>query len=329
MVLTSTLLSQFAVGAVALYTLITAAERAIDAFLSLARYYGVPDVLIGMTVIAIGTSLPEITAHLIASIGILSGALDYQVTSAVVLGGNMGSSTLQQTLLFGLFIIGFGQLQLSQSIIRDSYLPMLLAFALTLVVAIDGTVSRLDGVVLLVGYATYTYYHYRNRRRDYAVPETASVNVRRDALIGGVALLLVVLAATLLLAVAEVVVDSLALGGSIVGVITLGVAAALPELSTVMDAIRRRAPDIALGTLIGSNIVNPLVGIGLGGAISTYYVPYPVIVWDLPFKLVVGLGLYGYIRYGSNRTLSRREGGYLMILYFVFVVTRLLLFPAQ
>lgn len=329
MVLTSTLLSQFAVGAVALYTLITAAERAIDAFLSLARYYRVPDVLIGMTVIAIGTSLPEITAHVIASIGILSGALDYQVTSAVVLGGNMGSSTLQQTLLFGLFIIGFGQLQLSQSIIRDSYLPMLLAFALTLVVAVDGSISRLDGVVLLGAYGTYTYYHYRNRRRDYAVPETASVNVRRDALIGMVALLLVVLAATLLLAVTEVVVDSLALGGSIVGVITLGVAAALPELSTVMDAIRRRAPDIALGTLIGSNIVNPLIGIGLGGVISTYFVPFPVIAWDLPFKLVVGLGLYGYIRYGSSRSLSRREGGYLMILYFVFVVTRLLLFPGQ
>jgi len=329
MVLTSTLLSQFAVGAVALYTLITAAERAIDAFLSLARYYQVPDVLIGMTVIAIGTSLPEITAHLIASIGILSGALDYQVTSAVVIGGNMGSSTLQQTLLFGLFIVGFGQLQLSQSIIRDSYLPMLLAFALTFVVAVDGSISRFDGIVLLVAYGAYTYYHYRHRRRDYAVPETASVNVRRDALIGGVALLLVVLAATLLLAVAEVVVDTLALGGSIVGVITLGVAAALPELSTVMDAIRRRAPDIALGTLIGSNIVNPLIGLGLGGTISTYFVPFPVIAWDLPFKLAVGVGLYAYIRYGSNRTLSRREGGYLMILYFVFVVTRLLLFPGQ
>lgn len=329
MVLTSTLLSQFAIGAVALYTLITAAERAIDAFLSLARYYQVPDVLIGMTVIAIGTSLPEITAHLIASIGILSGALDYQVTSAVVIGGNMGSSTLQQTLLFGLFIVGFGQLQLSQSIIRDSYLPMLLAFALTFVVAVDGSISRFDGIVLLVAYGAYTYYHYRHRRRDYAVPETASVNVRRDALIGGVALLLVVFAATLLLAVAEVVVDTLALGGSIVGVITLGVAAALPELSTVMDAIRRRAPDIALGTLIGSNIVNPLIGIGLGGTISTYFVPFPVIAWDLPFKLAVGVGLYGYIRYGSNRTLSRREGGYLMILYFVFVVTRLLLFPGQ
>ena len=328
MVISSTLLTQVAIGAVALYTLITAAQRAIDALLSIARHYHVPDVLLGMSVIAVGTSLPEISTHIIASFGIISGALDYQITSAVVLGGNMGSSTIQQTLLFGLFLIGFGQLQFSRAFVRDSYLPMLIALGLTLVVAIDGTISRLDGIALLAAYLVYTYHHYRHRRREYAVPEMASANVRRDALIAAASLLLVVLAATLLLAIAEVVVDALALGGSIVGVITIGIAAALPELSTVLDAIRRRAPDIALGTLIGSNIVNPLIGIGLGGAISTYEVPFPVIAWDLPFKIAIGLAVLLYVRLG-NRALSRREGGYLIVLYFVFVTTRILVFPGQ
>lgn len=161
MVVTSTLLSQFAIGAVALYTLITAAQRAIDALLSLARYYQVSDVMIGMTVIAVGTSLPEISAHLVASLGILSGLLDYQVTSAVVLGGNMGSSTIQQTLLFGLFLVGYGQLQLSESFLRDSYLPMVIAIGLTLLVGFDGTISRVDGLVLLFAYSLYTVNTYR------------------------------------------------------------------------------------------------------------------------------------------------------------------------
>ncbi|HKL29945.1 MAG TPA: hypothetical protein VJ898_11870 [Natrialbaceae archaeon] len=321
------LLPQFAIGAVALYTLITAAERTIDSLLSLARYYDVPDELIGMTVIAVGTSLPEITAHVTASLGIVSGTLDYQIASAIVLGGNMGSSTLQQTLLLGIFVVGFGQLQLSDSVLRGSYIPMILGFVLTLAVVADGRVSHVDGLVLLGAFVVYTYYSYTRRRRSFSVPETASTNVRRDAVVAVGALTLVVLAASLLLAVAEVVVDGLALGGSMVGVITLGVASALPELSTVMDAVRRRAPNIALGTLFGSNLVNPLVGIGLGGTISTYHVPRSVVLWDLPFKIVVALGLLAYVRFVTNRSLSRRDGASLVVLYFVFVTTRLLLFP--
>lgn len=326
---TTELFPQLAIGAVALYTLITAAERTIDSTLSLARHYDVPDELIGMSVIAVGTSLPEIAAHVLASIGILSGTLDYGISSAIVLGGNMGSSTVQQTLLFGLFIVGFGRLQLSDSLIRGSYLPMILAFGLTLGVAADGTISRLDGLVLLAAYVGYTSYRYTRRRRSYAVPEAASTNVRRDGLMAVGAFTLVILAAYLLLTVTEVVVEGLALGGSMIGVVTIGVAAALPELSTVLDAVRRRAPNIAIGTLLGSNIVNPLVGIGLGGSISTYRVPTAVIVWDLPFKIVVAIGLLVYVRFVSNRSLSRRDGAYLVILYFLFVSTRLLVFPGQ
>lgn len=325
----ATLAAELAVGVVALYTLVTAAGRAIDSLLSLARYYEVPDELLGMTVIAVGTSLPEITSHVVASLGILSGSLDYRIASAVVIGGNMGSSTTQQTLLLGLFLVGYGRLHVSESLIRGTYLPMVVGFALTLIVALDGTISRLDGLILLIGFAVYTYYGYVHRPRSFSVPEAASTNVRRDGLVAIGALILVVISASLLLTVAELVVDSLALGGSMVGVITLGVASALPELSTVLDAVRRRAPNIALGTLLGSNVVNPLLGIGLGGTLSTYQVPSAVVLWDLPFKLVVAVGLLGYLQFVSDRSLTRRDGAYLVVLYFVFVTTRLLFFPAQ
>lgn len=320
---------ELAIGIVALYTLVTAARYTNDGALSLARYYDVPDELIGMTVIAIGTSIPEISSHLVASVGILGGVVDYQTGSAVVLGGNMGSSTTQQTLLFGVFIVAFGKLQLTDSILRGSYYPMLVGFVLTLVVVLDGVITRIDGVVLLGGFIAYTAYSYRHRRRSYAVPETASTNVRRDILVTVGGLGLVLLSATLLFTVAETIVDNLTLGGSMIGVITLGLGAALPELSTVLDAVRRRAPNIALGTLFGSNVVNPLFGIGLGGAISGYSVPDAVILWDLPFKIVVGIGVLAYARSGRTRAFTRREGGYCIVLYFLFIVGRLLAFPAQ
>ena len=323
------LLTQVSIGAVALYALVTAASRAIDRLLALAEFYDVDEMLVGMTVLALGTSLPELSAHLIASLGILSGVLDYTVTSAVVLGGNTGSSTVQQLLLGGVLLIGYGDIPLTGSFVRESYLPMLAALATTLVLALDGTVSRLDGLLLLALYLGYVGVRVARREVTESMRERPSRDPRRDALVASGLLVLVLLAASLLLSVVEGVVEMLALGGSMVGVVTLGVAAALPELTAVLDAIRRRSPNVALGTLVGSNIVNPLVGIGFGGAVSTYAVPPAVVLWDLPFKILVGAGLLGWTLYWRDGTLTRTEGAYLLGLYFLFIAGRLLLFPTQ
>lgn len=322
-------LTNVAIGAVALYTLVTTASRAIDRLIRLAEYYGVDEVLVGMTILALGTSLPELSTHLVASVGILSGTLDYQVTSAVVLGGNMGSSSVQQFLLVGVLLIGYGRMQLSQQFVRESYLPMLGALGVTLILAWDGTISRLDGAILLTLYVGFVVVRVAGRGRTQTLRERPSVYPRRDAFAAAGYLVLVLLAATLLLSVVELVVGRLALGGSSLGVITIGVAAALPELTTVMDAIRRRSPNVALGTLVGSNIVNPLVGIGLGGTLSTYYVPSAVTLWDLPFKLLAGGALLGWVLYRRDGDLTRTDGGYLLGTYFLFVVGRLVLFPGQ
>ncbi|SEP23815.1 cation:H+ antiporter [Halogranum amylolyticum] len=323
------LLGLLAVGAVALVVLVESAEIAVDRALSLATYYDVSDVVVSVTVLAVGTSLPELAAHVIASLGILVGTLDYGVTSATILGGNMGSSTVQQTLLMGVFLIGFGHVTVTERFLRTTYLPMLGAFALTFAVAIDGSFGRLDGVVLLIAFAGYTYYALRQRERRLRLPETESTNVRRDVLVAIGALVGILASSYVVLVVVQVVVDELALGGSMLGVVTLGLAAALPELSTVVDAIRRRAPNVALGTLVGSNVVNPLVGIGLGGVISGYRVPRSVVVWDLPFKFVVGVALLAVVLRRDSRTLRRHDGALLVVAYFGYVTVRLLLFATE
>lgn len=146
-------LASLTVLVVALYTMVTTAQIAVDAWLSLAKRFEVPDVVIGLTVLAFGTSLPELASHVVASLGIVSGALDYQVTSFVVLGGNVGSSTVQQTLLVGILLFGYGPLTLTSSFLRSTYLPMIGALVAFLALAFDGTLTRLDGVLLLVLYA--------------------------------------------------------------------------------------------------------------------------------------------------------------------------------
>jgi cation:H+ antiporter len=323
--LTPDLLGSLLLAAAALAVLVKAAGATVDSLVALARAYDVPDAVVASTLVALGTSLPELGSHLVASLGIVSGTLDPVVASATVMGGNMGSSTVQQTLLVGLFLVGFGRVTLSDAFRRSTYYPMLGAFALTFVVAVDGAVSRLDGLALLVAFVAYTYWTVTTHGRSERLPGTASVDPHRDVAVASVGFLLVLGSAFVVLRVVDGLVATLGLNGSMVGVVTIGLAAALPELSTVVESLRRKTPDIALGTLVGSNVVNPLVGFGLGGVVSTYAVPPSVVRWDLPFKFVVGVGLVLVAR-REGWVVRRREGAWLVVAYFVFVSVRFLLF---
>jgi cation:H+ antiporter len=315
-------------AAVALAVLVRGAELAVGRLVALARRYAVPDALVASTVVAVGTSLPELGSHLVASVGILSGTLEYGVTSATVLGGNVGSSTVQQTLLVGVFLVANGRTHLTRSFVRTTYLPMVAVFVVVLALSWDGTVSRLDGALLLAGFLAYTALVVAKRSRadpDGEVLAGASTAPLRDAGLAAVGLAGVLGGAYVVLVAVARLVDVLALNGSMVGVVTIGLAAALPELTTVVESVRRRAPDIALGALVGSNVVNLLVGFGGGGLLSTYAVPPSVVRWDLPFKLVVAAGLLA-VAHRRGYTLARREGAWLVGLYFVFVGVRYLLY---
>ncbi|MFC6938719.1 sodium:calcium antiporter [Salinirubellus sp. GCM10025818] len=314
--------------AVSLAVLVWASGVAVDRLVKLAQRFDVPDVLVAVTVISLGTSLPEIGTHLSASAGILAGELDYGVASATVMGGNLGSSIAQQLLLFGVFVLAYGGFTLTPTLRRDYYVPMLLAAVLLLGVSFDGTVGRLDALALLGAYGAYTYWSFERRPRTMNVPDTASEDVVRDTAVSLAAMGVVLAAAFVALAAVEELVADLALGGSMAGVVTIGLASALPELSTVLESVRRKAPNVAVGTLVGSNVVNPLVAVGLGGVVSTYRVPPAVVWWDLPFKLLAGIAFLAWVTYNGGRV-GRRDGTALVVGYFLYVVGRLLLYPAQ
>lgn len=316
-----------AAGAVGLVVLVGASRVAVGKAVAVARGAGWTEELVAVSVIAVGTSLPEIAAHLMASASILSGTLDPTVAAATVLGGNMGSSTTQQLLLVGVFLVGYGRLEPSRELVRSTYLPMLLSFALALVVAWDGTLTRLDGLVLLGSYLAYLFYTFDRRPRTTMLSEEPSPSLLLDVVIGLVALFSMLAGAFLVLSAVEVAVAATDLNTSMVGVLSLGLAAALPELSTVVESLRRRAHAIALGTLIGSNVINTLLAVGLGATASTYAVPPSVVLWDLPFKLAVGVAGLAYVRLGDG-SVGRTEGMALVGAYFVFLAGRFLLFPA-
>lgn len=323
------------VGLLALILLVYAAEHVVDKFTSIAAYYNLPDVLIAMTAISVGTSLPEIISHIIASIGILSGSLDYQIASATVLGANTGSDIVQQTLVLGIVVFSFAVIgekkyfEFTEEFLKKDFLPIIGTSLMALVLAWDGVVSRLDGAVLILSFAGYMYYLYRTRHGRLNHRTEESENVHRDLIIVVTAMAVVLAAAHIVLQVTELLVEATGLGGSIIGVTTLGIVAAMPELFTAIEGIRQRASGISLGTLIGSNVTNPLLGYGIGGLLSTYWVPRPLVLFDLPVETVTAMFLLGYLLFVSDRKLGWKGGIYLMLMYVAYILIRFSFFAVD
>jgi cation:H+ antiporter len=95
-----------------------------------------------------------------------------------------------------------------------------------------------------------------------------------------------------------------------------------------LAGIRQKEHGISLGTLVGSNITNPLVGIGGGAIISTYAVPNPLIWWDLPWATITGIILWLIIYFRKGK-LGKVDAFYLMGMYFVFLILRAVLFKVD
>lgn len=322
-------------GLVAVVVLVYGAQQVVDSLTSLAAYYNIPDVLIAMSIISVGTSLPEIISHIIASVGILQGTLQYEIASATVLGANTGSDIIQQTLVVGIVVFSFAVIgekeyfQFSDAFLKKDFLPIIGTSLMALVLSWDGIVSRLDGAVLVLSFVGYMYYLYRSRSDRLNQDIAKSDNVRRDALVTVAAMAAVLASAHIVLKVTEVLVEATGLGGSIIGVTTLGIVAAMPELFTAIEGIRQRASGISLGTLIGSNVTNPLLGYGIGALLSTYWVPRPLVLFDLPTETVTAAVLLAYVLFISDRKLGRKGGVILILMYIAYVIIRFMFFAVD
>jgi cation:H+ antiporter len=326
-------------GSVALVVLVLSANTAVKKMVDLAEYFKLSATFMGMTVVSLATSIPEITAHLTASGGILAGTLDYEIGSAIVLGSNIGSDIVQQTLILGMVVWVAGALYFRRYFLWKSMIPMIATSTLCIFLALDGTFSRIDGLILFALFVGYTYYLYVDERRYYSASEKTeeenpapAIKTPGQAWAAGAVtvgmMLATVLAAQAVLGVIERVVSATGVGGSLIGVVTLGVASALPELTTALAGARNNAHGISLGTLIGSNITNPLVAIGLGAIVSTYYVPRPLVAYDLPWATVSGALLLGYLLWHKGR-IGRWGAVYFVAMYALYITFRALFFAVD
>ncbi len=329
------LLELIGIVVLSLAALMFASEKAVKYILALADHFGFSDTFVGLTVFSITTSLPEIIAHLTASMNILAGTLDYKIVSATVLGANIGSDVIQQTFILGLVVIVIGGVQFKKDFLITAYLPMIGTTLMCIILGFDGHYSRLDGCVLFGTFLAYLIFLYRREKKakELLGPPIKSKRVDNVAVDTAIALgcigIMMVSAHYLLLSI-EKCVELTGLGASLIGVVTIGVASASPELFTAFSGIRQKAVGVSLGTLIGSNIANPLVAIGGGAMISTYWVPRPLIFWDLAMETITAALLLSYLLLKKEKGYLGRAGGlYLIGLYLFYLSIRIIYFPVD
>jgi cation:H+ antiporter len=312
-------------GIFSLILLILSSEVAVKKIARLMHHYGYSATFGGLTVFSIATTLPENFAHLAASVGILRGTLDYEIASATVLGANIGSDVVQQTLILGIVVLLMGKLVFTKDFLLTAYLPMIGTTLLTLILAWDRTLSRVDGLILLGCFVAYMIFLYRKEHQHHLSKHKDKIHPGKAFLISSLALFVMLVSAHFLLTSSQTIVAFTGVGGSLIGVLTLGIAAASPEFFTAVAAIRQKNVGVSLGALIGSNITNPLLAIGGGALLSTYWVPKPLIYWDLPMETLTAALLLIYLLL-SDRKLAKKGAIYLICLYFVYLIIRLKFF---
>ena len=325
------------IGVVAIVFLIFVSDKVIGKLIMLSKRLGISQIFIGLTVIAIGTSLPEITTGVVASLDIIRGGIDPFIASSTVLGTNIGSDIVQQSLIIGvvglLAVTRLKAIRVRRDFLKTDGLVMIMAAILLLLFAMDGGISRVEGSVLFFGYIVFLWFLWMkenvriHNHKKVNLDGSDKKNIFIDLFYVLVGLTIIIFSAEYILRVAEFFVRGYGVGGSLIGILVIGVATALPELTTSITAILKGASSISIGTLIGSNITNPMFALGLGAMISSYQVPRPVIVYDIPVKIVTAILLMWFL--WRNRKFTRKEAVTMITIYFVYVLVRLKYFAVD
>ena len=326
----TSLAGSITIGLISLVVLIYTAEKAVKKILLLTKHYGLSATFAGLTIFSVVTSFPEIFSHVAASIGILANTLNYEIASATVLVANIGSDVVQQTFVLGLIVLLMGGFVFKRSFLLTAYLPMIGTTLMCIILGLDRSYSRLDGLILFGTFFVYMAFLYKREKniRLISKKQYAKPSVGKDALIAFLCMIGMLVSAHFLLSAAQRVVQITGLGGSLIGVLTLGIASATPEFFTAISGLRQKALGLSLGTLIGSNITNPLVAIGGGALISTYWVPRPLIHWDLAMETITASLLLIYLLFNKGK-LGRRGAYYLIGLYIFYITVRITYFSVD
>jgi len=261
---------------------------------AIARRFRISNLVIGMTIVAYGTSTPELAASVAAA----------GEHSAIILGNIVGSNVANVGMVIGIAAI-LVPLAVSKSVLRKE-IPIMLGVSFLLVlISIDGEISQYDGILLLAGLGVFAYYTFKDAMKQRTenkekTPQGANNLYLKSAGLIGIGVILLYVGARLTVDNAVVLATEFGLSEKIIGLTVIAIGTSLPELITSIIAIRKGHADIGVGNIIGSNIYNILMIMGVGAALggvmvgADVYVDYAImIIFSLSLLIALKTGIVG------------------------------------
>ncbi len=312
--------------AVGLVLLTAGAESLVRGASNIATRLGIPSLIVGLTIVAFGTSAPEMAVSVAAA---------WSDQADIALGNVVGSNIGNVLLILGLCAVVRPLPVTPLGLSRDAVSGVAVS-GLFIVLAAGVALGRVDGIILLAGLAAYLAWAYRTEKRleaegirevdPDAVPGSAEHSRLYIAatILGG--LLLLIAGSRVLLIGAVALARDLGVSEAVIGLTLVAVGTSLPELAVSLLAVIRRQVDVAVGNILGSNLFNLLGILGVSSLLQSLPFPRRMVVFDQ--WVLLGCSIAVLLMLWTGRRLSRAEGGVFLAAYAAYLFITFRVFPA-
>lgn len=292
---------------VSLVILYYGAEGLVFGASSLAKRIGISPLVIGLTIVSVGTSMPELLVSIKAS---MNGQ------GAISIGNVLGSNMFNFGLILGLSAIIY-PLSVKRQLLKLDVPVMVLTSVLFLLLYLDFEISRLEALLMLLILISYITYLFKTSKKEQKENQDSDIKLTKhwslDIIFFVVGLVALAFGSELLVENSVIIAERLGMSEAMIGLTIIAAGTSMPELATSVVAALKKRSDIAIGNIVGSNIFNILLILGVAGLIQPISTP-EIDYMDTLFVVALGLVLWIFMKYSS---LIRRWQGAIFILMYI------------
>ena len=289
-----------------LVVVLKGADWLTDGAVNIASRFGVSQMVIGLTIVAMGTSMPELCVSMVSA---LKGTPDLAV------GNVVGSNTLNTLLIVGCSAL-VAPIMVKRSSVRRDIPFAVLASLLMLIFCLDGGIDRLDAALLFILFAVFMFVTVKYGKNEDTEAKTTAAPLGKATLLLVVGLVCLILGSNLFVDNASFIASTLGVSDAVIGLTIVAGGTSLPELATSMVSAKKGNSDIAIGNVIGSNVFNILMIIGVTGLVKPMHIK-GITSLDLIVMLASMLLLWFFCR--TTYKVKRWEGAVLAISYIAYL----------
>ncbi|NJE08278.1 calcium/sodium antiporter [Thermococcus sp. M39] len=303
------MIQEFIMFIVGLVLLIKGSDEFVEAGSRVAKGFGISEFLIALVLASVATTLPEVTVSAIAA---------YEGNSGIALGNAVGSALANIALILGVSAM-IMPLKVDEIAWRNSLFMLAVTFYAWFLMR-DMTISRIEGATLILIYLCFLYYLYKKHITLEEVGRSNGKNVKRDIVILFLSGIVVVVGARMVVTSAVTIARALGISEVVIGLTLVSIGTSLPELANSLTATLKKIPNISVGNIVGANILDILMVIGIASIIRPITVDAGIFSFTMPLTLLV-MGILTISLRLTNKV-SRATSAILLVIYAYFLYSQ-------